>query len=252
MIRSTIVIGLMLSMIPTFLLAGTGPRISFPELEHDFGDVRCGESPSVELTCTNTGDDVLILEQIESSCGCAKAIRGDRKIAPGSSSKIHAQIETIGMPPGRHSKAIAVHSNDPAHPRTSLKLTFNVIRHLVIDPSFLATRLSESGKDAVFTLKATNYSTKQMVLRAVTLDGSHETVLIPKEVEVPPGGKTDFQLCIRAKSGGDQSHAKGTALIETNDPIEKVLPIRYFIQFPKKHNLIPDHIQTGKNRGGPS
>lgn len=237
MIRGAIVVGLMLSMLSTLTLAGTGPKIAFSELEHDFGDVRCGDSPSVELTCTNKGDEVLILEQLESSCGCAKAIRGDRKIAPGSSSRIYAQIETLGMSPGRHSQTIAVNSNDRENPRTNLRLTFNVIKHVVVDPGFLAACLTEFGRDAEFSLKATNHSTRQIVLKAVAPVGAHETILIPKEVTVPPGGTANFHISIRPTSGQDQSHAKGTVLLETNDPIEKVLPIRYFIQFPKKENL---------------
>jgi hypothetical protein len=227
----------MLSLVPTLLLAGTGPKIVFSELEHDFGDVRCGESPSVELTCTNTGDDILILGRIESSCGCAKAIRGDLRIAPGSSSKIYAQIETLGMPPGRHSKTVSVHSNDPEHPRTSLKLTFNVIRHMVIKPDFLAIRLFEPGKDAVFNLRAANHSANVIVLKTVTVNSSGEAGLIPDEVVVPPGGQTDFQLSIRAKPDRNQSQVKGTALIETSDALEKILPVRYFIQFSKKKDL---------------
>ena len=98
-------------------------------------------------------------------------------------------------------------------------------------------RLSGSDKDAVFTLKATNYSTEAIVLKAVTVNGSSEARLIPGEIVVPPGGKTDFQLSMRAKLGQNQSQVKGIALIETNDPLEKILPIRYFIQFPKKETL---------------
>ncbi|AFM26862.1 DUF1573 domain-containing protein [Desulfomonile tiedjei] len=234
--RLTILIGLLLSLVPTFLPAGTGPKIGFSELEHDFGDVRYGDSPSVELTCTNTGDDILILGRIESSCGCAKGIRGNLRIAPGSSSKIYAQIETLGMPPGRHSKTISVHSNDPEHPRTSLRLTFNVIRHLVINPDFLAGRLSEPDKDAVFDLRATNHSAKVIVLKTATVNSS-EARLIPDEVVVPPGAQTRFQLSVRTKPEQNQAHVKGVALIETNDALEKILPVRYFIQFPKKKDV---------------
>jgi hypothetical protein len=233
MIKSAIVFGLLMSLAPTFLYAGTGPKISFEKLEHDFGDVSYGESPSVELTCTNSGDAVLILEKIESSCGCAKAIRGSRQLAPGSSTKIYAQIETLGMPPGRHSKTIAVNCNDPEHPSNRLKLIFNVVRHVTIDPDTLAVCLLEYDKDAVFHLKATNHWTNPITLTSAKCSGSDEASLVPQEVVVLPGGSTDFQLSVRVKRGQGQSNAKGIALIETNDSHERTLPIRYFIQLPK-------------------
>jgi hypothetical protein len=234
MIRTAIVFGLLMSLAPTFLCAGTGPKISFEKLEHDFGDVAYGESPSVEMTCANTGDDVLVLEKIESFCGCAKAIRGSQQLAPGSSTKIYAQIETLGMPPGRHSKTIAVNCNDPEHPSTRLKLMFNVVRHVSIDPDTLAVCLLECDKDAVFHLKASNHWTKPITLTSAKCSGSDEASLVPQEVVVLPGGKTDFQLAVRVKRRQDRSHAKGVALIETNDSHERTLPVRYFIQLPKK------------------
>jgi hypothetical protein len=233
MIKRAIAFGLIMFLAPTVLYGGTGPKISFDKLEHDFGDVSYGESPSVELMCTNTGDAVLVLDKIESSCGCAKAIRGSQQLAPGSSTKIYAQIETLGMPPGRHSKTVAVSCNDPEHPRTRLKLMFNVVRHVTIDPETLAVRLSEGDQDAVFRLKATNHSTKPITLTSAKCSGSDEASLVPQEVIVLPGSKTDFQLSLRVKQGQGQSHAKGIALIETNDSRERTLSVRYFIQLPK-------------------
>jgi hypothetical protein len=234
MIKKTIFHGIfLLFWIPASLLAGAGPRISCAVLEHDFGDVIHGESPSAELTCTNTGDDVLILERTESSCGCARAIQESQRLAPGSSGVIHAQIDTFGMRPGQQFKTIDIHSNDPQRPKISIKLIFNVVRHLSLDPLTVAMRLPDCDKDAVFPLTANNYWTKPIALKAARSSSSDEVVLVPQEVVVPPGGKADFQLSVRVKRRSGQSHLKGTALIETNDPVEKILPIRYFIQLPK-------------------
>ena len=232
--KTMLVLGLLWSLLPTLLSAGAGPKINFAALEHDFGEVTHGQSPSVELAVTNTGDQDLILERISSSCGCARAIRGSRTVPPGSSSKIFAQIETSGMPPGRHFKTVVVHSNDPEHPLTTLKLGFTVVRHVSVQPDVLATSLFESDKEAVFSLKATNYWTEPITLKAAKTGASDEVLLVPQEVVVPPGGNVEFRLCVQVKREPPQAYVKGQALIETTDPLEKELPVRYFIRLPKR------------------
>ena len=233
MTRSIIALGLLLPLLPVLLHAGSGPKITFATVEHDFGDVKHGESPSVELSFTNTGDDVLVVNRIESSCGCAKAIRGNRRLSPGESSKIYAQIDTLGMPPGRHRKTLTVRSNDPAHPLTSLKLIFCVVRHVTLSPHTLATCLSESDKEAVFSMKATNHWTAPVTLRACKSTDTQEILMIPAEVVVPPGGAADFQISIRVTQAKGQPYLMGTTWIETDDPFEKALSVRYFLQLRK-------------------
>ncbi len=232
MARKAVVL-LLLCLIPGVQSAGAGPRISFSELEHDFGDVRHGQCPETEFTCTNTGDHTLVLERIGSSCGCAKAMRGSRTIPPGASSKIQARIETLGMSPGRHSKTLDVHSTDPERPTTTLKLTFNLIRHLTIDPEALAVSLLARDKDAVFALKATNNSTEPITPRGPKTDDPGVVTLTPSEVVVPPGEKRDLQLSVRLKQGSAQSRLRGIVMIETCDPVEKIVPVPYFINLPR-------------------
>jgi len=234
MAKLIVSLGLLLFLLPIPLLAEAGPMIHFDALEHDFGDVMPGESPSVDLTCRNTGDAVLVLARIESSCGCAKAIRGGASVAPGSEGKIYAQIETVGMRPGPHVKTIAVHSNDPEHPRITLKLRFNVVRHVSLVPDVLAARLPEENRNAAFSLTAMNHSANTITLKAAPPDGPDEVALVPEEVVVPAGGKIDFQLTVRVKRPQSQPFVKGRALIETTDPRERTVPVPYFIRFSGK------------------
>lgn len=222
--------GLLLLVLPTLVSAGIGPRINIAESEHDFGDVIHGESPSVEISVTNTGDANLVLEKIGSSCGCAKAIRGSRQIPPGSKSAIHAQIETFGLPPGRHSKTITVHSNDAKHPVTSVKLVFTVIRHVSISPELLAATVSDSDKDAVFAVKATNHWTNPITLNGEGCTGAGEVTMRPKTLVVPAGGTVDFQFSVRVEREPARPYVKGIALVATDDPLEKRLPVKYFIR----------------------
>lgn len=233
MAKAWVILWLFWSLLPTVLSMAAGPRMLFETVEHDFGDVIHGESPSVELNLTNRGDGVLVLGEIDSSCGCAKGLRGNREIAPGESSKIFTQIYTQGMSSGSHSKTIEVHSNDPEHPLTTVKLKFNVIRNVSIEPGALAASLSEWGKDAVFTLTATNSGTDPVTVKKAESNNPDEVALVPQELVVPAASKADFQLSVKVQQREGQAYLRGTALIQTTDKREKVVPIRYLIRLPQ-------------------
>jgi hypothetical protein len=231
MVKALVILGLLWAA----LGPGSGsaaPTIWFEAMEHDFGDVIHGEAPSVELNLTNKGDGVLVLGKIDSSCGCAKGLRGDKEIAPGASSKIFAQIDTLGMSSGFHSKTIEVNSNDPAHPLIRLRLKFNVIRSVSIEPRTLALSLSDWSKDAVFNLTAVNSGSATVTVKAAESNKSDEVTLVPQEFVLPSGGKTDFQLAVKVRPREGELYMKGTALIETTDKREKIVPVRYFIRLP--------------------
>ncbi|MGB6066041.1 MAG: DUF1573 domain-containing protein [Desulfomonilaceae bacterium] len=207
--------------------------MSFDTVERNFGDVIHGESPSVELQVTNTGDAVLVLGRIDSYCGCAKGVRGSKDIAPGTSSKIFVQINTKGMYSGLHSKSIVVHSNDPERPLTTIKLNFNVVRNISIEPRTLGLSLAAWGKDAVFALTATNSGTEPVTVKGAKSNNADELQLIPKELIVPSGGKTNFQLSVKVQRQEGKAFISGTALIETTDKREEIVPVRYLIRLPQ-------------------
>jgi len=53
--------------------AATGPEIALDKTDHDFGDVRVGRSVQARVSLSNKGDAPLIIQNVRTSCGCAKA-----------------------------------------------------------------------------------------------------------------------------------------------------------------------------------
>lgn len=233
MVKAFVILALLWVWLPNVLSTAAGPRIWFETVEQHFGDVLHGDSPSVELTLSNKGDAVLVLGKIDSSCGCAKGVRGSKEIAPGDSSKLFAQIDTEGMRAGLHSKSIVVHSNDPEHPLTTLRLRFNVVRNMSIEPRTLGLALSEWGKNAVFILTATNTGPEPVTVKGARSNNSDEVELVPREIVVPAGSKADFNLAVKVRQREGQAFVKGTAFIETTDKRDKIVPVRYLIRLPQ-------------------
>jgi Protein of unknown function (DUF1573) len=232
--KRLLVLGLMTLVFPAIVLAEAGPTIHFKSLEHDFGKVHHGESPSVEMAITNTGDETLKIRKLRSSCDCAHGVLGGRKIAPGETGIISARIKTHGLRVGPYRRSLFVHSNDPRRPVVKLSLHFDVIRNISIEPPFLAISLRERKETVSFTLKVKNHCDNPVVLKASSAAGKGNTIILqPEHVEVLPGRRAEFKMLVPVGKESRPGYCRGTAGIQTTDPKEPLIRLRYLIRLPK-------------------
>lgn len=76
---------------------------------HDFGSIVYGANGNVEFTFTNNGSKDLIVNKVESSCGCAVPSWTKEPVKPGQTGKVKVTYDT--KLPGPFNKTIAVYSN---------------------------------------------------------------------------------------------------------------------------------------------
>jgi len=97
------------------------PVIEFEDLTYDVGETWEGEKASHTFSFKNTGDAVLLIKKVKTSCGCTAAILSSKEIEPGKIGEIKATFSTKRYR-GKQSKTIYVSSNDPKHPTVQLKI----------------------------------------------------------------------------------------------------------------------------------
>ena len=97
-----------------------GPKISFNEMEHNYGTIQKGANGECEFVFTNTGNEPLILSNVKASCGCTVPTWPKEPIMPGKSSNIHVKYNTNNV--GGFNKTITVTSNAADNPRLVLKI----------------------------------------------------------------------------------------------------------------------------------
>lgn len=103
------------------------PRITFREVEMNFGELLEGDVAEHEFVFTNTGKSDLIIRRIRASCGCTTVAPDVSVIKPGQTSSLKASFRTQGFT-GRQSKTVTVITNDPKNPTTSLRISGNVLK----------------------------------------------------------------------------------------------------------------------------
>jgi hypothetical protein len=217
--------------LPMLALAGSGPRITFDKVTHDYGKVMYGNTVNEEFKFTNTGDETLRIENLRSTCGCTKAVQGSSEIAAKGKSKITASFDTTGLSPGRKRKTLFVHSNDPVNPEVELTIFADVIRELTVSPPSLAKKLHGPADEVKFTLKFSNASDRQISVTGLQARGMVlEPRLDPQPLVLDPHGSATAELSMRLEKKSDQHYYMGKLGLLTDHPREKEIDLRYLIQ----------------------
>lgn len=119
-----------------------GPNITFESAVHNFGDTNPGSVLNCEFKFTNTGDSLLEVKDVQSTCGCTVPELKKRQYAPGESGVINV-VFSPGSAIGLVVKQLHVLSNDKKQPELTLTLRANVIRKVVIKPEPISLSLKK-------------------------------------------------------------------------------------------------------------
>lgn len=103
----------LLSILAMALMHGISwaqPVIKFSRESHDFGEVIEGKLASYEFEITNVGNQPLIVNNVQASCGCTSPFWTKEPIMPGKTGTIKATYNSAGRP-GPFNKTLTILSN---------------------------------------------------------------------------------------------------------------------------------------------
>ncbi len=100
---------LFLWLFPAILAGATGPQMALDKSEHDFGDVQVGDVVETQVRVFNKGDATLVINEVQTSCGCAKAVSRDKEVPPGQETEITVSYDSAGR--ARKKDSICAHTH---------------------------------------------------------------------------------------------------------------------------------------------
>ena len=103
----------------------SGAVMSFEEEKHDFGDIFQGDKVEHVFEFENTGNEPLIITNVQTTCGCTAPEWPRDPVAPGQSGKIKVVFNSAGKI-GRQNKVITVVSN-ASSPLNRVTIVTNVL-----------------------------------------------------------------------------------------------------------------------------
>ncbi len=123
-----VIAGVMFMLMNNSRISATGSssKILFEEDYHDFGKVSQGPQLEYAFKFTNKGKSPLIIERVQTSCGCTGATTGGKnEYSKGESGEVKVSFNTQGRQ-GRQEKQIIVFTNDPDNPQKNLRITCDI------------------------------------------------------------------------------------------------------------------------------
>ncbi len=104
-----------------------GPVITFEKKTHDFGDIFQGDKVEETFKFTNTGNEPLIITNVQVTCGCTTPKGWPKEpIQPGGKGEVTLAFNSAGKM-GRQDKTVTVVSNAVNVDGTQIKFTANVL-----------------------------------------------------------------------------------------------------------------------------
>jgi hypothetical protein len=229
---------------------GQKPRAAFKATAHDFGKVKQGDVVSHEFTFRNEGGAPLVVERIETTCGCTAALVSEKTIAPGGAGRIKTTFDTRGYS-GRMTRYLYLVSNDAREPRRELSVSadievppsaridvdrFNVDMGLVLEGEEPAARI---------VVKSTGE-------RELKIEMAHEVVRffsggrpLASAVSLPVGESREIEMRFPAQTRPGVQ--RDYVLIRSNDPVRSTLSIyvsRYVVTRKELRELFEKYGQV--------
>ena len=102
-----------------------GPRLTFAEKSHDFGDIQQGDKVSHTFRFTNTGSQPLLISEVKTTCGCTATHWTKEPVAPGATGEVSATFNSAGKRNVQR-KVVAIYSN-AVNPQETVILVTHVL-----------------------------------------------------------------------------------------------------------------------------
>lgn len=109
------------------LAAVAQPRFTSNTEMHSFGQIEWKHPVTVEYTITNTGDQPLVLTEVEPDCACSVVQWTKTPIAPGAKGTVNVTFDAKAL--GHFQKSVAIYSNAEPH-LVYLKFNGEVVREI--------------------------------------------------------------------------------------------------------------------------
>ena len=105
--------------------SANGAVMTFEEVKYDFGDIYQGDKVEHVFKFENTGNEPLIITNVQTTCGCTAPNWPRDPITPGQESEIKVVFNSTGKI-GRQNKVITIVSN-ATNPTNKVTIVTNIL-----------------------------------------------------------------------------------------------------------------------------
>lgn len=190
---------------------------------YDFGTIPQGQKVEHIFIVKNNGDLPLSISGIRPSCGCTAAQASSRVIQPGKTSEIKVTFNSANFFGAIH-KTIAIESDDPKAPVSTLSLNGKVIEEIVVNPRQINLGVLKAGSVKEITLSVGNNG--KQILRVLSAKSPMPQINVRPLIGVIKPGET-ATINVSASPHKNDRMLSGYISIMTDNPskAEIIVPV---------------------------
>lgn len=205
------------------------PNLVVESPNFDFGEIFQGEQVPHVFSFSNTGDQTLSIDRVNSSCGCTAALISEKTLAPGGKGEVKVSFDSTRFR-GQVTKTVYLYSNDPAQPVMQLFIRGNVKESVTIDPVQVNFGPLVVGRTAQSAVRLRNQGNRLLVLGTPTTTAEELTVSLP-ERQFAAGSELIVTLKLKPKPG--QPRFSGYVLLPIEGGSARELRIPVYASTPE-------------------
>jgi len=220
----------------------SGPKIQFATPVYDFGKVSAGEPVKHEYVFTNTGDALLIISNVQPSCGCTTAGQWTKQVEPGQTGVIPIQFNS-GAYGGPVGKTITITSNDKGQRQVVLQLKGTIWKPIDVNPQFAMMNVPpDSESNVTTTVRIVNNMEPPLTLSEPESNNQSFTA----ELKTIQPGK-EFQLLIKTVPPLGTGSVQGQITLKTSATNVPTLSVTAFANIQPAVTVSPAQIMLQTN-----
>ena len=229
-------------------------RMEFKTTTHDVGQVFDHEPQEFKFEFTNTGEEDLVIDRVQSSCGCTAGELEKKVYAPGESGAIDVNFNPKGKK-GDQRRQLTVYSNDSSGREKILLVTGSVTQLVAIEPAILSMGSVAKGQTATKFITVTGRSDDFEVTRATAGDlevFATRVVGVEPIAELNAKGEETGETLRRAtievtlKQGARVGRVDDRLTIRTNDPRRPIVTAQVIATVMGDLAVTPPRISIGR------
>jgi len=209
--------------------AWAAPQVTAEVLEYDFGEVIQGDKVDYTFRFRNSGDELLVINSVHSSCGCTAALLSSKQIAPGDMGEIKTTFDSSNFRNAIH-KTITMETNDPAAATVKFQIKGQVKEELTMDPARVSfgKLLPGARVEAMVSIKN---SSKTIIVLDQPKATNPSIQASMDHVTLKPGDQAEMK--ITAQVPDDAKRLSGYIMIDTD--YSKVPKLRLSVSASVSH-----------------
>jgi hypothetical protein len=163
-------------------------QLTWDNQEQTFNSKPQDASVVAKYRFTNTGKEVLKIENVKTSCGCTTAALSKTAYAPGESGEIEAKFIFSGRT-GKQEKAITVTTSAAPQEPTVLRLFVNIEEPVKVEPEVVLWRVGEKPDSKTIHIAVADDS--PVKIQSVVSDNP---AMVVQTTEVKPGKEYEVKI----------------------------------------------------------